>query len=62
MTDITLLTRKPQDGKNDWVIAGQEKNSKTGAPWRTIVWGKGRFNIKGMLSAEVDTDFDIFYE
>ncbi len=62
MTDIVLLTRDPAAAPNrpNWVLATQEDNPVTGTPWRSLVWGKGRAGLKGVSSAETETDLDTY--
>ena len=50
--DITLLTRDPQHGGNNWVVAVQDEDN------RLLVWGKGFLNARGQSLVKVDEDFD----
>ena len=52
--EITLLTRDPALGGNNWVLAGQEKNV------RSLLWGKGRLKVKGTSTAEVEDSLDTY--
>jgi len=48
------MTREPVEGKNNWLIAGQDKD------WRGVVWGKGRVDYKGMKYESVENTLDQF--
>ena len=56
MTDLAFLTRDPEQGDNNWVVATQTANPQTNSDWRFIAFGKGRGAIKGSSFAEVETD------